>query len=177
MPYTPLLTGGGRPQIANPLFVPKAPGNFTTADSGIPDRYLRWLNGQHQQNMQLHQMSHGDRPGYVVLSGKTAADTIEIAENLGLNKSFVDIAANRIRYAEMVLAWLPADEARKRKDEQLKYAQSRAGTADEEYFNRMDRNRYKAFRRQYGEHEDRREHATRDGKPFVSFSRSTNGDE
>jgi len=136
------------------------------------DKHFRWINSSDQQNMAMHLRAYGENPGYEITQGATVQDTEKICGELGLNEAYIDRARNRIVYGDLVLAWLPMHERERRDDEMLYKAANRTKDADEAFYAQFQDNVppriARPFIREEGEIEDRKTHATRDGKPFMS---------
>ena len=147
------------------------PFHIANPKPGRHYRWLKWTNKTHLANW-LH--THGDRPGYKLTQCDTVKDTKKLANELGPGETYVNDAKNRIEYGDVVLAELPIEEAARRDKEKMEdqHRASQSASDAEEFMGNVDASsKYiKPIKRQFGEMVDRRKHAERDGKSFVSLS-------
>ena len=79
-----------------------------------PGREYRWL-ADDRGRMSEHLLTHGNRPGFKLCRGKNVPETRKICVELGLPETYVDATTNMIKYGRLVLADIPAVEAKRRR--------------------------------------------------------------
>lgn len=164
-----------RPAGVDPFYVPNAPGGVVGENGPelLRGHYLRWLDASRQANIIGWTRSFGPRPSYKIISGKTANDTVKIAEQLGLPADYVDKKNNRIYYSELVLAAIPVEEYHRRVSEGIKRQRADRQDQDEAYFEELAKNPHiKPLIMQIGELAERKAHAEREGQPFASLAQT-----
>lgn len=132
---------------------------------------FRWLNSSDQSRFRGHLMSFGDRPGYTLAGrGLNVKQLKELANQLGLNESYVDVGRMWICYGESVLAHIPVAEAVARFKEARQIQRSRSAAAQESHLEMLDGQRgITPVRKQMGEFVEEKRFNERAGKPFVSM--------
>lgn len=135
---------------------------------------FRWLDSMNQQRMQGHLMSFGKNPGYSICGkGLPTAKLKELAVDLGLNESYVDVGRGWICYGESVLAHIPVEEAVRRAVEASDRQKNRAAAAQNQELEMLDSTRgVRPIRKQVGQFHEERAYHERTGKPFISMTRS-----
>ena len=117
-----------------------------------------------------HMTGHGDRPGYLIVQGKTVAETKSIATKLMDNPTMVNELTNRIQYGRLILAKIPSAEAERRRRELAAMSRDRRGAGRDEAMAAMERRGVRPFVAELGEIEDRKEFASRDGGGRVALT-------
>lgn len=142
-------------------YVPPGQGGVPGVQHPEPGMFYRWL-ADDPERLSQHLLSHGDRPGYKLCQGPTAADTKKLAAALGFNEFMVDLNRNCIRYGRLLLGQIPTAEAERRRDEVKAESRNKVLDADEAFLNRKRRG-VTPFIREVGEIADRQEFSKREG--------------
>lgn len=134
-----------------------------------PGREYRWL-ADDRDRMNEHLIGAGDRPGWKLVRGNTVPSTRELCVALGLPESYVDETVNMIKYGRLILADIPATEAKKRRqDLRQEGIDKREAQVDEFNDKFAGRKGVNAAIREMAEFEDRKKFATEE-KVSVSMA-------
>ncbi len=142
----------------------------------IKGMHFRWLTTLSQRRFAQFTRSHGKRKGFsLVGEGLKLPELRKLVEDLGLPAAYVDVARNRIAYAEFALAMKPLECAIADHKELSDYERTRRGEMLEAHMESIEGPGIHAIRRQVGDHLDRKEFHTREGRPFVSMVPAPSG--